>query len=44
MAHAHLGRDVMMNFYEMLKDIAVIEKPVNQEGRNLIMILGPVKK
>ena len=44
MAHAHLGRDVMMNFYEMLKEIAVIEKPVNQEGRNLIMILGPVKK
>ena len=44
MAHAHLGRDVMMNFYEMLKDIAVIEKPVNQEGRNLIMILGPAKK
>ncbi len=44
MAHAHLGRNVMMNFADMLKDIAVIEKPVNQEGRNLIMILGPVKK
>ena len=44
MAHAHLGRDVMMNFYEMLKEIAVIEKPVNQEGRNLIMILAPAKK
>ena len=44
MAHAHLGRDVMMNFFEMLKEIAVIEKPVNQEGRNLIMILAPAKK
>ena len=44
MAHAHLGRDVMMNFAAMLGDIAVIEKPVNQEGRNLIMILGPAKK
>lgn len=44
MAHAHLGKDVMMNFYELLKEIAVIEKPVNQEGRNLIMILGPAKK
>ncbi len=44
MAHAHLGRDVMMNFYESIKEFAVIEKPVNQEGRNLIMILGPVKK
>ena len=44
MAHANLGKDVMMNFYELLKEIAVIEKPVNQEGRNLIMILGPAKK
>ena len=36
--------DRMMNFFEMLKEIAVIEKPVNQEGRNLIMILAPAKK
>ena len=44
MAPAHFGRDVMMNFYESIKEFAVIEKPVNQEGRNRIMILGPVKK
>ena len=43
MAHANLGRDVMNNFYESLKDIAVIEKPINMEGRNIIMILGPKK-
>ena len=43
MAHANLGRDVMNNFYEGLKDIAVIEKPINMEGRNIIMILGPKK-
>ncbi len=44
MAHANLGRDVIMNFAEMLKEYAVIEKPLNMEGRNLILILGPVKK
>ena len=44
MAHANLAKDVIMNFYEMLKEIAVIEKPLNMEGRNLILILGPAKK
>ncbi len=44
MAHANLGKDVIMNFCEMLKDCAVIEKPLNMEGRNLILILGPIKK
>ena len=44
MAHANLGKDVIMNFAESLKEIAVIEKPLNMEGRNLILILGPAKK
>ena len=44
MAHANLAKDVIMNFYESLKELAVIEKPLNLEGRNLILILGPVKK
>ena len=44
MAHANLGKDVIMNFAERLKEIAVVEKPLNMEGRNLILILGPVKK
>ncbi len=44
MAHANLGKDVIMNFYEGLKEIAVIEKPLNMEGRNLILILAPAKK
>ncbi len=43
MAHSNLGRDVMNNFYEGLKEIAVIEKPINMEGRNIIMILAPKK-
>ena len=41
MAHANLGRDVMNNFFEGLKEIAVIEKPINMEGRNIIMLLAP---
>ncbi len=44
MAHANLGKDVIMNFAERLKEIAVVEKPLNMEGRNLILILGPLKK
>ena len=43
MAHSNLGRDVMNNFFEGLKEIAVIEKPINMEGRNIIMILAPKK-
>ncbi len=44
MAHANLGKDVIMNFYEGLKEIAVIEKPLNMEGRNMILILAPARK
>ncbi len=44
MAHANLGKDVIMNFYEGLKETAVIEKPLNMEGRNMILILAPAKK
>lgn len=43
MAHANLGRDVMNNFFEGLNEIAVVEKPINMEGRNIIMILAPKK-
>ena len=44
MAHANLGKDVIMNFYERLKDLCIIEKPINMEGRNIILILAPAKK
>ncbi len=43
MAHSNLAKDVMMNFFEGLGEIAVIEKPMNMEGRNIIMILAPKK-
>ena len=44
MAHSSLGKDVMVRFAEGLKEYAVVEKPIAMEGRNIIMILGPVKK
>ncbi|MDE6677218.1 MAG: translation initiation factor IF-3, partial [Clostridia bacterium] len=44
MAHASLAKDVMNGFFEKLQEIAVIEKPINMEGRNIIMILAPAKK
>ena len=43
MAHANLAKDVMNNFFEGLNELAVIEKPMNMEGRNIIMILAPKK-
>ena len=43
-AHANLAKDVMNGFFETLKELAVIEKPINMEGRNIIMILAPAKK
>ena len=44
MAHASLAKDVMMGFFDSLNDVAAIEKPINMEGRNIIMILAPAKK
>ena len=43
MAHANLAKDVINNFYESLQEICVVEKPLNMEGRNLILILAPKK-
>ncbi len=44
MAHSSLAKDVMTRFADMLKEVGVIEKPMNMEGRNIIMIMAPVKK
>ncbi len=44
MAHSSLAKDVMSRFAEGLGDVSVIEKPMNMEGRNIIMILAPAKK
>ena len=43
MAHQELGVDVMKRFYEMIKDFGQIEKQPLTEGRNIWMMLAPLK-
>jgi translation initiation factor IF-3 len=42
-ARPEMGVGVMNSFYEIVKDSAVIEKQPEIIGRNIFMILGPVK-
>ena len=44
MAHTEIGREVMMRFYESLKDISEIESEPKLEGRNMTMMLAPKKE
>ncbi|MBR2614551.1 MAG: translation initiation factor IF-3 [Clostridia bacterium] len=43
MAHASLGLDVMSKFYELVKEFGAKEKEPLTEGRNIWMMLAPVK-
>lgn len=43
MAHSDLSMDVMKRFYEMVKDYANLEKQPLMEGRNIWMMLAPIK-
>lgn len=43
MAHSNLGLDVMERFFEMVKDYGTMEKKPLLEGRNIWMMLVPVK-
>ena len=40
-AHPEISIGVMESFYELIKEVAVIEKKPLQEGRNILMILAP---
>ncbi|HEY8419497.1 MAG TPA: translation initiation factor IF-3 [Clostridia bacterium] len=42
-AYSDLGVEVMEKFFELLKDVAVIEKNAYKEGRSIIMMLAPMK-
>ena len=44
MAHTELGRDVMLKFYDALKDYCEISSEPNLEGRTMTMMLSPIKK
>lgn len=41
MSHKEIGNSVMNSFFDLLKDVGVIEKPPRIDGRNIIMILAP---
>ncbi len=39
--HGDIGLQVMSDFFELVKDLGVIERPAKQEGRNMYMVLNP---
>jgi translation initiation factor IF-3 len=43
MTHPERGRTLLLRLAEDVKDIAVIESQPLQDGRNMVMMLGPVK-
>lgn len=44
MAHTEIGKEVMLRFYEALKDVCTIESEPRLEGRNMTMMLAPKKE
>ena len=41
--HPERGRDLLMRLAEDVKEIGQIESPPLQDGRNMVMVLGPTK-
>jgi translation initiation factor IF-3 len=44
MAHTDLGRRILDRLVEDLKEIAVVDAFPKQEGRNMIMVIAPIRK
>ena len=44
MAHTDLGRKILDQLISELGDTIVVESMPKQEGRNMIMVIGPTKK
>ena len=42
MARPQMGVDIMNNFFETVKDVAVIDRKPAVDGRSIIMILAPL--
>src|SRR5262245_62325690 len=42
--HPERGRALLLRLAEELKDIAQIEQPPLQDGRNMVMLLGPTDR
>lgn len=43
MAHSNLGKEILDNFFALLEDVAVLDKPTKMEGRNMMMFLAEKK-
>ena len=43
MAHMQASRHILEDFAKAVEDIAVIDKPIKQEGRSLTIILSEKK-
>jgi len=41
--HPERGRDLLMRLADELKEIGQVESPPLQDGRNMVMVLGPTK-
>ena len=44
LAHSELGLNVMDRFFEIVQDSASMEKKPMLEGKNILMVLAPLKK
>jgi translation initiation factor IF-3 len=44
MTHPERGEALLMRLAEDVQDLGVIEQRPNQDGRNMTMLLGPIKK
>jgi translation initiation factor IF-3 len=44
MAHTDLGRRILDRLVEDLKELATVDAAPKQDGRNMIMVIAPVKK
>jgi translation initiation factor IF-3 len=41
--HPERGRDLLMRLAEDVKELGTVESPPLQDGRNMVMVLGPTK-
>jgi translation initiation factor IF-3 len=44
MAHPELGRKILQNVADRVAEIATIESHPKQDGRNMTMVLNPIRK
>lgn len=42
MSHMHLGMDVLKRYEEDLKELAKVDVPAKNEGRQIMMVIGPL--